>query len=210
MECKAPSTELPSKHLCANVLRPFVTLLESQVPGVALTPSSTKDLFTLPIALRRHLHKHAEVTWQKFQTQATTKSCLVERAGIVPEDIHICATTEYASSNAGAEHMCRLDGHVASLVSFAIPADEGDFGAIKVIENVCLDSVDEVYGYYNSPFPLNTVSVRTGPMMAQPAFFSITVSEPGGHRSALASAPGGVAKVATHNARVYTHISHEH
>ncbi|EQC42745.1 hypothetical protein SDRG_00468 [Saprolegnia diclina VS20] len=212
---------------------------------VSLTPSSTTDLFALLTALRRHLHKHAEVTWQEFQTQATIQTYLVEHAGIAPEDIHVCATTglvvnifgpttsdeaappglrcvafrgdtdalpmternphlEYASSNTGAAHMCGHDGHVASLVGFAIvlqrvrhllppntsvrllfqPAEEGGFGAVKMIEDGCLDGVDEVYGYHNGPFPLNTVSVRAGPMMAHAAFFSITVSGPGGHGSA--------------------------
>ncbi|EQC42782.1 hypothetical protein SDRG_00503 [Saprolegnia diclina VS20] len=99
---------------------------------VSLTPSSTKDLFALPMALRRYLHKHAEVT--ETSTFAQRK-----------RNRHI----EYASSNAGAAHMCSLDGHVASIVGFAIvmqrPAYEVDFGAVKVIENVCLESVDEVY-----------------------------------------------------------------
>ncbi|OQR82889.1 amidohydrolase family protein [Achlya hypogyna] len=210
-----------------------------------LTPDTTADLFAQLTQLRRHLHKHAEVTWKEFQTQATIKAFLLEHAQIPEENISVCATTglvvniygptpadtptpnglkciafrgdmdalamternphlEYESVNVGAAHMCGHDGHVTSLVGFAIllqrvrhllpphtsvrllfqPAEEGGFGAVKMIEGGCLDGVDEIYGYHNGPFPLGSVAVRGGPMMAHAAFFSITVSGPGGHGSA--------------------------
>ncbi|EQC24736.1 hypothetical protein SDRG_17371 [Saprolegnia diclina VS20] len=110
----------------------------------------------------------------------------------------------YASENAGAAHMCGHDGHMASLVGFAIfmqrarlslppntcvrllfqPAEEGGFGAVKMIEDGCLDGVDEVYGYHNGPFPLGMVATKPGALLAHSCRFEITLRGPGGHGSA--------------------------
>ncbi|KDO29617.1 hypothetical protein SPRG_05570 [Saprolegnia parasitica CBS 223.65] len=93
----------------------------------------------------------------------------------------------YASVHAGAAHMCGHDGHMASLVGFAIfmqrarlslplntcvrllfqPAEEGGFGAVKMIEDGCLDGVDE-----------------PGALLAHSCRFEITLRGPGGHGSA--------------------------
>ncbi|KAF0711717.1 Aste57867_5120 [Aphanomyces stellatus] len=110
----------------------------------------------------------------------------------------------HASNVPGAAHMCGHDGHTASLMGFGSlvfqrrhllpahtfvrllfqPAEEGHFGAPAMIKEGCLDSVDEVYGYHNFPFPLGTIGVKSGPMMAHAAFFTIHINGPGGHGSA--------------------------
>ncbi|KDO27963.1 hypothetical protein SPRG_07239 [Saprolegnia parasitica CBS 223.65] len=143
------------------------------VPSTLELPFS-KDLITLLTALRRHLHKHPEVTWQEFQTQATIQTYLIEHAGIAPKtftgsilllrcvafrgDMDALPMTErnphleYASSNAA---------HIASTAQHERPPplpapEEGGFGAVKMIEDRGLDGVDEVCGYHNGPFLLNT------------------------------------------------------
>ena len=90
------------------------------------------------------------------------------------------SVTEYA-------HMCGHDGHTATLILAACiiqknreslpsnctvrlffqPAEEGPGGAEPMIEEGCLDSVDEVYGMHNVPnFSEGEIRVKEGPMMA--------------------------------------------
>lgn len=64
------------------------------------------------------------------------------------------------------------------------PAEEGPGGAQKMIEEGCLENVDEVYGLHNYPFPLYSVHVRPGPVMAHEVEFSIEIQGVGGHGSA--------------------------
>jgi hippurate hydrolase len=88
--------------------------------------------------------------------------------------------TEYA-------HMCGHDGHTASLILAAYllqrqrerlpadskvrllfqPAEEGPGGALPMVLEGCLETIDEVYGMHNMP---NTaaghIRVKAGPMMA--------------------------------------------
>ncbi|CAK4378256.1 unnamed protein product [Aphanomyces euteiches] len=110
----------------------------------------------------------------------------------------------YESKVAGAAHMCGHDGHTASLMGFAMlvaqrrhllpphacvrlffqPAEEGHFGARLMIQDGCLEGVDEVYGYHNHAFPLGNIHVKAGPMMSHGGLFYINISGPGGHGSA--------------------------
>ncbi|KDO21185.1 hypothetical protein SPRG_11044 [Saprolegnia parasitica CBS 223.65] len=108
----------------------------------------------------------------------------------------------YASTVAGAAHMCGHDGHMTSLAGLAWflqratlppntrvrllfqPAEEGHFGAVQMIQDGCLDGVDEVYGYHNAPFRLGHVHVKPGPIMSHGCKFAISVMGPGGHGSA--------------------------
>ncbi|OQR91435.1 metalloprotease family M20D [Achlya hypogyna] len=111
----------------------------------------------------------------------------------------------YASSTPQAAHMCGHDGHMATLVGFAIllqrqrhklPAntrvrllfqpseEENPGGALAMIRDGCLDGVDEVYGYHNYGFPLGNVHVKAGPVMAHEQEFTIKITGTGGHGSA--------------------------
>ncbi|OQR96851.1 amidohydrolase family protein [Achlya hypogyna] len=111
---------------------------------------------------------------------------------------------EYHSTQAHAAHMCGHDGHMASLLGFAVllnrrrnllppntrvrllfqPAEEGHFGAVEMIKGGCLDGVAEVYGYHNMPARVGSLLVKAGPVMAHSSRFTIRLSGPGGHGSA--------------------------
>ncbi|KAF0720368.1 Aste57867_379 [Aphanomyces stellatus] len=110
----------------------------------------------------------------------------------------------YESKVPGAAHMCGHDGHTVSLMGFGSlvyqrrhllpphtcvrllfqPAEEHHGGAKVMIQEGCLETVQEVYGYHNGPFPLGMVGVKSGAMMAHSSRFKINVSGPGGHGSA--------------------------
>lgn len=101
-------------------------------------------------------------------------------------------------------HMCGHDGHMVMVLGLATlvvrhahllprdtfvrfvfqPAEEGPGGAQKMIEEGCLEEVDEIYGLHNAPFPLYSVHVRPGPVMAHESVFSIEINGVGGHGSA--------------------------
>ena len=110
----------------------------------------------------------------------------------------------YKSTNNGVAHLCGHDGHMASLIGAATliskraerlpsdttvrllfqPAEEGPGGAAPMIEEGCLDGVDECYGYHNwPPFKLGSMHVCPGPLMAHPTTFDITIKGKGGHGS---------------------------
>lgn len=110
----------------------------------------------------------------------------------------------YVSTNKGVAHLCGHDGHMASLLGAATliarragrlpsgcvvrllfqPAEEGPGGAVPMIQEGCLDGVDEVYGYHNwPPFKLGAMHVCPGPLMAHPTTFEITIEGKGGHGS---------------------------
>ena len=109
---------------------------------------------------------------------------------------------EYRSQNSGAAHMCGHDGHMACLlgavdvISKSLdripsdkvirlifqPAEEIGSGAIKMIEEGCLEGVDEVYGMHNMPnIPLGKVYCPNNAIMASMDIFEITVNGKGGH-----------------------------
>lgn len=101
-------------------------------------------------------------------------------------------------------HMCGHDGHMVMVLGLATlvvrhahllprdtfvrfvfqPAEEGPGGAQTMIEEGCLEEVDEIYGLHNAPFPLYSVHVRPGPVMAHESVFSIEITGVGGHGSA--------------------------
>jgi amidohydrolase len=64
------------------------------------------------------------------------------------------------------------------------PAEEGPGGAKPMVEEGAMEGVDEVYGFHNWPtFPLGSVHVAAGPVMAHVTDFDITVRGRGGHAS---------------------------
>ena len=101
----------------------------------------------------------------------------------------------------GAAHMCGHDGHMAMVLGaceviqkhkksipsgctvrvFFQPAEEGPGGAVKMIEDGCLDGVDEVYGIHNIPVPIGSALVKSGCVTAHSSKFHIVVTGKGGH-----------------------------
>lgn len=120
----------------------------------------------------------------------------------------------HRSRRPGAAHMCGHDGHMATLLGATTlllahrdripsdsvvrllwqPAEEGGprgGGAKPMVEQGCLEGVSEVYGFHNWPkFPLGTIRVASGPVMARVTDLDIVVRGKGCHAS-QPSAGGG-------------------
>ena len=62
------------------------------------------------------------------------------------------------------------------------PAEESPGGAKPMIDEGCLEGVDEVYGYHNTPLlDLGQLFCPDQAIMAHPCFFTVTVKGKGGH-----------------------------
>ena len=109
----------------------------------------------------------------------------------------------FTSKNDGVMHACGHDGHMAMLlatvraltqmdanlngkVRFIFqPAEEGGGGARYMIEDGCLEGVDEIYGIHVWNYqPLGEVGVKEGPIMAAADMFDIRIKGIGGHGAA--------------------------
>lgn len=109
-----------------------------------------------------------------------------------------------SESGCAAAHLAGHDGHMVMVMGLCAlvvrnahllppdtfvrfifqPAEVGPGGAQRMIEEGALEGVDEVYGVHNYPFPLYSVHVRPGPVMAHEVLFTIDIEGVGGHGSA--------------------------
>lgn len=110
---------------------------------------------------------------------------------------------EYTSTTSCA-HMCGHDGHMATLIASALfwkknrdkipknksvrllfqPAEEGPGGAKPMIEEGCLEGVDEVFGYHNVPFgEQGSITLKSGELMAGSVEVIVDIEAKGGHPS---------------------------
>lgn len=101
-------------------------------------------------------------------------------------------------------HMCGHDGHMATILSLAQvlinnrskissdklvrllfqPAEEGPGGAKPMVDEGCLNGIDEVYGYHNIPnFDEGDIRVCEDGFFAKVTSVKITIKGQGGHGS---------------------------
>lgn len=106
----------------------------------------------------------------------------------------------FKSINEGIMHACGHDGHTAMLATVAEvlsgmkkelkgtvrfifqPAEEGKGGARYMIEDGCLEGVDEIYGIHLWNYQkYGEVGIKSGPILAAADEFEILVQGVGGH-----------------------------
>lgn len=123
------------------------------------------------------------------------------RADMDALPIHELNDIPYRSKHDGVAHMCGHDTHMTIAMGTARllsehrdrlkrnvrfifqPSEELPPGGAKgLIENGCLEGVDEVYGLHNIPeMQVGTVSTCVGAMTAAADIFEITLTGRGGH-----------------------------
>jgi len=107
----------------------------------------------------------------------------------------------YTSIHPNRQHACGHDGHITILTAFLEfysiniqkipsninirfiyqPAEEGLGGAISMIENNCLENVEEIYGLHNiTLFNVGEIGLVEGTIMSRVDPFEISIHGKGG------------------------------
>ncbi|MGO1769180.1 MAG: N(2)-acetyl-L-2,4-diaminobutanoate deacetylase DoeB2 [Microbacterium sp.] len=150
------------------------------------------------------------VRWRACATTGTVASLadgapgrrIALRADIDAMPIAEESSVPWASTHDGAMHACGHDGHTATLLAVAAwlaaherdlpgpvtllfqPAEEGGFGAARMIADGALDGVDAVFGWHNWPaLGRGRVACPDGAVMSANGTFSIELTGVGGHAS---------------------------
>ena len=136
-----------------------------------------------------------------LQGQAGPGRTVMLRADMDALPIQEDSGVEFASQNAGVMHACGHDGHTAMLlgaaqvlsaqreqltgeVRFIFQHAEELFpgGAQQVVDAGVMNGVDVVVGtHLFSSIPVGQVALKSGPLMAAPDVFELTVIGKGGH-----------------------------
>jgi amidohydrolase len=131
---------------------------------------------------------------------AESGRAIMMRADMDALPLHEENPTPYASKNPGAMHACGHDGHMSILLQTAHlaravaplgsvrfifqPAEEGPGGALPMIQEGILNDppIEAAFGLHIwSPAPTGKILIASGPMMAGPDEFELTVRGKGGH-----------------------------